>query len=64
MKISKKKYKELTERIADLEKQVKYQQLAIEMCKKVDLMALEVREELKEEFQSSGISSSPRGSMR
>ena len=50
----------MQKKIADLEKQVKYQQLTIEMCKKVDTTALELRNE----FQSSGNSSSLSGSIR
>ena len=43
MWISKKEYASMQKKIADLEKQVEYQQLTIEMCKKVDTAALEVR---------------------
>lgn len=60
MWISKKEYASMQKKIADLEKQVKYQQLTIEMCKKVDTTALELRNE----FQSSRNSSSLSGSIR
>lgn len=45
MWISKKKYKQLNKRIAELQQQVKMQQFTLEMCKKVDTSALELRKE-------------------
>lgn len=45
--ITKKRYNELIERIAELKQQVKYQQFTIEMCKKIDTSTTEIKQEIQ-----------------
>ena len=59
MWVSRKKLEKLKKRIAELEKQVYYQQLSIDTIIKVQTNA----DELIAEFQSSGNSSGDKGSI-
>ena len=56
MWISKKRYKKIKKKIADLERQVQSQLFTIEMCRKIDSSASETIQEIKSQSSDGALS--------
>lgn len=55
MWISKRRYRNLKREVAELRKMVEYQQFILEMCKKIDMSAKELKRKVKEDGCERGI---------
>lgn len=55
MWISKRRYRNLKREVVELRKMVEYQQFILEMCKKIDMSAKELKRKVKEDGCERGI---------